>query len=416
MQIISASYLVPISGEPVIGGAVAVKDGIIAATGPLVEVRRAFDAPVHDYPGCVIMPGLVNAHTHLELTHFPAWLHRKDLKYSPRTYVDWIIQVIKVKRTLQPEELSASLREGLDISLQAGTTMVGDMLSDRRLLPCYGDHKLGGRIYLELIGQNPVMTRELLDAVLTAAGQVPPPFSPGLAPHTPFTVSEPFLGEIISSARRQGLPLAMHLAESREENAFFRDTSGKIATDLYPFVQWDQYLPPQRHQTPAEWLHATGLAGPDFHAVHCVHLTQGDAELLSQSGIPIVLCPRSNDRLDVGRAPVHLFKKLGIPLALGTDSLASNDSLSLWDEMRSLLQLYPADFTPAEALTMGTIGGARAIGRGNEAGTLQPGKRGDLLLLEPLDGSFSADLYADILYKSRIKGIWVGGREAVHPA
>jgi cytosine/adenosine deaminase-related metal-dependent hydrolase len=416
MQIIAASYLVPISGKPLVGGAVAVKDGTIVATGPLAELRSAFDAPILDYPGCALMPGLVNAHTHLELTHFPAWLLRKDLKYSPRTYVDWIIQVIKVKRTLHPEELAASLREGLDISLQAGTTMVGDMLSDRQLLPSYADRKIGGRVYLELIGQHPVMTRELLAAVLQAAEQVPPPFLPGLAPHTPFTVSEPFLADIVAAARRQGLPLAIHLAESREESAFFRDGSGKIATDLYPFVQWDQYLPPPRQLTPAEWFHGTNLAGPDFHAVHCVHLTQGDAELFRRSGLPIVLCPRSNDRLDVGRAPVHLFRKLGIPLALGTDSLASNDSLSLWDEMRALLRYYPDDFTPEEALTMGTLGGARAIGRSDEAGSLQPGKRGDLLLLEPLAGSFKDDLYAGILYNSRIKGIWVGGSEAVHPA
>jgi cytosine/adenosine deaminase-related metal-dependent hydrolase len=417
MQIIAASHLVPISGEPVAGGGVAISDGYIAATGPVAELRRAYaSAPVRDYPGCVLMPGLVNAHTHLELTHFPAWLHRKDLKYSPRTYVDWIIQVIKVKRTLQSDELAASLREGLDISLQAGTTMVGDLLSDRQLLPCYAGHEIGGRVYLELIGQHPVTFRELLASTLEALPRVPAPFLPGFAPHTPFTVAESFLADIVAAARSKGIPLAMHLAESREEISFFRDGDGRIASDLYPFVQWEQYLPPQRHQTPAEWFHATGLAGPDVHAVHCVHLTPGDAELLRQSGLPIVLCPRSNERLDVGRAPAHLFKKLAIPLALGTDSLASNDSLSLWDEMRALLQIYPSEFTPREALTLATIGGAHAIGRSEEAGSLQPGKRADLLLLESSNGGFAGDLYGAILYGSRIKGVWVGGREAVRPA
>lgn len=416
MQIIAASYLLPINGEPVPGGAVVVENGVIVTAGPLADLRRTHAAPVTEYPGCALMPGLVNAHTHLELTHFPSWLLRKDLKYSPRTYVDWIIQVIKVKRTLQENELSASLREGLDISLQAGTTMVGDILSDRRLLPCYNDRQIGGRIYLELIGHNRSMTRELLSEVLTATERVPQPFLPGLSPHAPFTVDEGFLGDITVAARKCNLPLAMHLAESKEESSFFLDSSGRIASDLYPFVHWGKYLPPPRRQTPTEWFHATGLAGPDFHVVHCVHLTTADAELVSKSGLPIVLCPRSNDRLDVGRAPAHLFKAHAIPMALGTDSLASNDSLSMWDEMRALLKFYPGLFTPGEALAMGTLGGAHAIGRGHEAGSLEAGKRADLLLVEPINGTFGSDLHAGILHDSRIKGVWVGGREAVRPA
>ncbi len=416
MQIIAASHLLPISGEPCHGGGVVVADGLIQAAGPLNELRRSFDAPVLDYPGCVLMPGLVNAHTHLELTHYPAWLHRKDLKYSPRTYVDWIIQVIKVKRGLQHEELAASLREGLDISLQAGTTMVGDILSDRRLLATYADREISGRIYLELIGQNRTLTRELLGDVLAATERVPHPFLPGLAPHAPFTVADGFLADITAAARSRKIPLTMHLAESKEESAFFLDSSGKIATDLYPFVQWENYLPSPRRQTPTEWFHGTGLAGPDFHAVHCVHLTPADARLISRSGIPIVLCPRSNDRLDVGRAPVHVFRKAGIRLALGTDSLASNDSLSLWDEMRALLQLYPGEFTPADVLEMATRGGAEAIGRGGEAGTLEAGKRADLLLLELGHVPATGTLHEAILYNGRLTGVWVGGTPVVHPS
>jgi len=416
MQIIAASHLLTMAAPPLSGGAVAIEDGIVVATGTLKELRREFSAPVTDYHGCVLMPGLVNAHTHLELTHFPAWLHRKDLKYSPRTYVDWIIQVIKVKRNLQQDELAASLREGLGISLQSGTTMVGDILSDRRLIGCYENRDIGGRVYLELIGQNHTMTRALLAEVLLCTEKIPQPFLPGLAPHAPFSVNDAFLADIAAAARSRNFPMSMHLAESREESSFFLDGSGRIATDLYPFVQWDDYLPPPRHQSPMEWFHSTGLAGPDFHAVHCVHLTPGDAELVRRCGLPVVLCPRSNDRLDVGRAPVHLFKKLAIPLGLGTDSLASNDSLSMWDEMRALLQIHPGQFTPAEALEMGTIGGATAIGRKNEAGTLQAGKRADLLLMELIDGSYDTDLYSRLLYSSRVKGVWIGGEQAVRPS
>ncbi len=416
MQIIAASHLLTMAGDPVEAGAVAIEDGIIVACGPLANLRREFSAPVSEYPGCALMPGLVNAHTHLELTHFPAWLHRKDLKYSPRTYVDWIIQVIKIKRGLQRHELSASLGEGLEISLQAGTTMVGDILSDRSLLSCYGGRGIGGRVYLELIGQNHSMTRALLAEVLEAIASVPEPFQAGLAPHSPFTVNEHFLRDITAAARQRGLPLAMHLAESREESTFFQTGGGKIASELYPFVQWDEYITPPRKQSPMEWFDSTGLPGDDFHAVHCVQLTPSDVQIVKSSGMSVVLCPRSNDRLDVGRAPVHLLRSGNIPLALGTDSLASNDSLSMWDEMRALLKLHPGEFTPGEALAMATVGGARAIGRSGDAGTLEPGKRGDLLLVQPAGPAFGADLHGEILYGSRVKGVWVGGREAVRPS
>jgi len=412
MQIIAASHLLPISSAPLQGGAIAFEDGIIKAVGTLAELRRSIAAPVTEYPGHALLPGLVNAHTHLELTHFQAWLLRKDLQYTPRTFVDWIIQVIKIKRTLQLEELTASLREGLDISLQAGTTMVGDILSDLRLLPSYCDTALSGRIYLEMIGQGTlhIINPEELHQHLH---EVPNRFHAGVAPHAPFTVSADYFSSIVTSARSCGLPISMHLAESREEVAFFHDSTGKIATELYSFVNWESYLPPPLRTTPVSWVNAAGGLGPDFQAVHAVHVNSSDARIIKESGATVVLCPRSNQRLDVGRAPVPLFRSLDIPMALGTDSLASNDSLSLWDEMRFLLELYPDLLTPADLLIMGTLNGAKAIGRGMEAGSLKPGKRADFLLVEPLQSPSKFDLPEQILYNSRVSGVWSGGKIAV---
>jgi len=412
MQIIAASHLLPISSAPLQGGAIAFEDGIIKAVGTLDDLRRSIAAPVLEYPDHALLPGLVNAHTHLDLTHFQAWQLRKDLQYTPRTFVDWIIQVIKIKRTLQLEEMTASLREGLDISLQAGTTMVGDILSDLRLLPAYCDTALSGRIYLEMIGQEPphIINSDELQGRLR---EVPDRFHAGVAPHAPFTVSADYFSAIVTSARSCGVPITMHLAESREEMAFFHDSTGRIATELYPFVNWGAYLPPPLRTTPVSWVDAAGGFGPDFLAVHSVHVNSSDARIIKESGAAVVLCPRSNQRLDVGRAPIPLFKSLDIPMALGTDSLASNDSLSLWDEMRFLLELYPDILTPADLLRMGTLNGARAIGLGMEAGSLEPGKRADFLLVELLQSPFSADLPEQILYNSRVSGVWSGGEVAV---
>ncbi len=415
MQIIAASHLLPITSAPLQGGAIAFEDGVIKAVGTLAELRKSITAPIREYPDHALLPGLVNAHTHLELTHFPAWLKRKDLEYTPRTYVDWIIQVIKIKRSLRPQELTASLREGFDISLQAGTTMVGDILSDLRLLSAYQDTSLSGRIYLEMIGKAPPYVIPAAE-IQHHLRDIPAGFLSGVAPHTPFTVSAAYFSSIIEAARTSGLPITMHLAESREETAFIHDTTGKIASELYPFAGWESYLPPPQRITPVGWIDAAGGLGPDFMAVHSVHISSADARRIKQSGASVVLCPRSNQRLDVGIAPVPLFKTLDIPLALGTDSLASNDSLSLWDEMRFLLELYPKHFTPEDVLIIGTLQGARAIGRGAEAGSLEPGKRADFLLVEPLQRVLTGDLSEQILYNSRVKGVWVGGVNAVRVA
>jgi len=122
MQIYAASYLFPVSSPPLAGGAIAVADGRIVDAGPLDRLRAEYSAPVREFPDCVIMPGLVNAHSHLELTHFSSWKLRKGIDYSPRTYVDWVIQVIKIRRNLTRSELEHSVMEGIRVSLECGTT------------------------------------------------------------------------------------------------------------------------------------------------------------------------------------------------------------------------------------------------------------------------------------------------------
>ncbi len=411
MQIYAASYLLPISGSPVEGGAVAVENGLIKAVGRLADLRSRFAAAaVHEFPGAVLMPGLVNAHTHLELTHFPAWLAKSAHGSDACSYVDWIIRVIKVKSGLTLDELVASLLAGLKISLQSGTTMVGDILSERRLIPLYKKSLLSGRLYLEFIGQDPARYSERLLSIHEDLRSLPDNFLPGLSPHAPFTVSAPLLHALLDVASDTHFPLTMHLAESAEESAFFFNSSGRIATELYPFVGWDRYLPEPLGISPTEWLDSERALSPDLLAVHAVHLNQADIDVVKGTGTSVVLVPRSNYNLGVGKAPVQLLLEAGVPLALGTDSLASSDSLSLWDEMRFLLDEFPGVFTAKDALRLATIGGAQALKRDSEAGTLEPGKRADFIVVQTGSSPDKQRLYQQLLEGAKILAVWSGGK------
>lgn len=416
MQIYAASHIFPIAAPPIAGGAIAVANGRIVASGRLEDLRKDHSAPIHDYPGCIIMPGLVNAHTHLELTHFPAWKLRKGIDYSPRTYIDWVIQVIKIRRALTPEELVNSVREGIHKSLESGTTSVGDILTDRSLLPYYLATPLAGRIYFEAIGQDPTWCDRLLQAIENSvASFAPGRLTPGISPHASHTLSTRLMGDIATVARRTGVPMTIHLAETRDEIAFLHDSTGAIAEQLYPFAGWENFMPPPRYATPVAYLDSLGILSPGTAVVHCVHVTPADTDILRQRGVTAVLCPRSNDRLAVGRAPVHLLKKAGISLALGTDSLASNDSLSLWDEMRFLRRQFPEEFSPEELLHLVTMGAARALQLQQTVGSLEQGKMADFVVVKSACTGSAMELHEALIEHGQVEEVFVGGCHAGRP-
>lgn len=404
----TASWLFNPGRPPIPGGALAVRDGRILETGTAEELTSRYGAVQRiDYPGCVLLPGFVNAHTHLELTHFPAWCLRGGLDYHPRTFADWLVQMVKVRRGVAPEEVLASLKAGIETSLWAGTTCVGDIITSPELLQAYQGAPGSNRLYLELIGQDTSLFSGRLQKALDALKTFDAPHHPGLSPHAPYTLNGAVLPAIAEAARRGEYPLSLHLAESTAEDTLLFDSTGPLADLLYPLVGWSGFLPPPRRTTPARFFDAAGLLGPQTLAVHCVHLPPADGVLLKERGVTICLCPRSNERLAVGTAPVHLFRKLDIPLCLGTDSLASNDSLSLWDEIRFALDIYRGELSPDDLLVMATSGGAAGLGLADAVGSLEPGKRADFQVVE-LDGACTAQR---LLGHGKLQAVLVGGVE-----
>lgn len=386
----TASWLYNPGQPPISGGAFAIRDGRVLEVGAAAGLIRTYGRPTAEFPDCVIIPGFVNAHTHLELTHFPSWRLRGGLDYHPHRFVDWIIQMIKVRRGVTHEENQSSLKAGISACLRSGTTCVSDIVTTPDLLPAYDGSVISGRFYLELIGQDQLLFEPRLTRAVSAAQTGAGKLRPGLSPHSPYTLNSSLLSSIAAAAGQHSLPLSLHLAESRDESDLLFDSSGPLADELYPLVGWQDYLTAARRATPAGFFDDGGLLGPSTLAVHGVQLTPSEAALLKKRGVAICLCPRSNERLAVGTAPVHLFKKLQIPLCLGTDSLASNDSLSLWDELRFALDIYRGELGPEELLEMATIGGAAAIGLEGQVGSIVSEKQADFQVLE-LEGPCTAE-------------------------
>jgi len=405
----TASWLINPDRTPVAGGAILVRNGLVAATGTLAELKSRYSSPVNDHHDSAILPGFVNAHTHLELTHFPSWRLRTNVDYNPRRFSDWIIQLIKITRGLHTDDFRVSLGEGIRKCVESGTTAVGDIVSRYDLCTSYDIPPIRGRLFFEALGHDPARFRERLDQALAATdGMSNEHLASGLSPHTLYTTGEANLPVIRDAAISRGLPLAIHIAESQAESDFIFDTSGPLAEKFYPFVGWEQYLTPPHHCSSTELLDRHGLLTPATLAVHCVHINLADAHILKLRGVTVCLCPRSNDRLDVGRAPLALFRKLGIPLALGTDSLASNDSLSLWDEMRFALDRFAEELSPADVIRMVTSGGAAALGLSASLGSLEVGKRADFQIITHAAGD-EKGLLERVIGQGKVADVYLSG-------
>ncbi|SDM66709.1 Cytosine/adenosine deaminase [Geoalkalibacter ferrihydriticus] len=417
MTLYRARYLVPITREPIEDGALVARGGKIVAYGSAKDMAAAHPrAAVVDFgDDSLLLPALVNAHTHLELTHFPDWFRQQGETEKSGDFIDWILQVIRVKRAISQERLGASLRDGIRSCLEAGTGAVGDVLSWLPGREFFRNAPLFGRLYLETLGLDPGRNRQMLKVLGRVSDEcLAGRLRLGLAPHSPYNLSSQYLEDIFEYARRHRLPLTTHVAESPAEVRFLQDSSGPIAERLYPFVGWEDMLPPPSKHRPIPYLSARGGLVADNLLVHGVHVEPADCAAIARAGASVVLCPRSNQRLGVGLAAVAEYVAAGVNLALGTDSLASNESLSLWDELAFARQAFGDALSPRDLLAMATCNGARALGLGAEMGSFAPrlGAHFQVLHMETIPAP--GELFDYLVAPGRtedVKALFLAGRD-----
>jgi 5-methylthioadenosine/S-adenosylhomocysteine deaminase len=363
---IRAGSVHPVTAPPIEDGAVLVDDrGTIAAVGPHPLVPTPPGARELAFPHASLVPGLVNTHTHLELTHLAD-------KNAEREFARWIRALRTLKDATTPDEFARAAERGVRDAWAAGVTCVADTGSTGAPLEALA--RLGGRgiYYQEVFGPDPAKCAGSMEELRRALDRLRPlatsTLSLGVSPHAPYTVSEPLYRAVADLARREGWPVAVHLAESHAETELVRDGAGAFADALR--ARGIAVTP--RGCSPVEYLVQRGVVQRETLCIHCVQVGQDDVELLSRAGASIAHCPRSNRAHGHGTAPLAAFRRAGLRVGLGTDSVVSVGDSSLWAEAAA------AGFDREDALRMLTIEGAGALGLEREIGSLEVGKQADL--------------------------------------
>jgi 5-methylthioadenosine/S-adenosylhomocysteine deaminase len=386
-MLLEADWVLPIAGPPISAGAVLVREGSIEAVGPAAQLRAVFcdeGGPVRSFPGCVLMPGFVNVHSHLEYSAFHG--------FSPSCgFGEWMLRLLIARRRLSAEDYAVSAAWGARECARCGITCIADTSFEGwTSLRAAAEVGLRGRVYLEVIGLDdeavPTVMERTEARVALLQGERTPLLEVGLSPHAPYTVSRRLYRELARFARRNAMWTATHVAESRAEVELLERGSGSIARAYKAAQLWKGRRWTAPGLRPAAYVAASGGLDHTTLAVHCVQLDDLDIATLAASGAAVAHCPRSNAWLQCGIAPVSELRTAGVRVGLGTDSLASNDSLDMFAEMRAaqaavLQRGSSAPLSAEEVLRMATLDGARAIGVDELVGSLEVGRRADLTVV-----------------------------------
>jgi aminodeoxyfutalosine deaminase len=371
-----ADRILPIAGLPIHHGWVAIDNGRIAGCGAGQPPAGRTGAPPFEGEPFAIMPALVNAHTHIEFSfargHVP-----------PRDSFDGWVRGLMAFRRRHPDPsapvILASARDAIGYARASGTGLVGDISNTLVTAALLTEARMPARVFYELLGFNApdagaivYRARERVNALSNSTVRV------SLAPHAPYSVPPAMFEAIARDLDEHPEDISsVHLAESPEEIEFLRHGGGAIRTALEEFGAWNPaWTAPAC--SPVDYLNRMGLLTNRVLIVHAVQLTDANLLQVEAAGATIVACPRSNSWTGVGAPPMRRFYASGVRIAVGTDSLASVDDLNVFAELSVIRGLAP-DVPAASILESATRHGAAALGFGGELGTIEPGKRADLI-------------------------------------
>jgi cytosine/adenosine deaminase-related metal-dependent hydrolase len=377
-----AAWVLPIAGRPIRNGWIAVERGRVTSVGS-GDAPAAFDETV-DLGDAAVLPGLVNAHTHLELS----WMRNQ---VPPGASMPaWAARLMALRRIVSAEP-AAPILDAVREVRAAGTSLVGDVTNTFAAYEPLVDSDLAGAIFRELLGFNAPAPADLVAAVAAEIEELTPIawLRPSIVPHAPYSVSPELFRTIAAASGDRAM--SVHLGESAEEVQFLRDGTGAWRELLGQLGAWNEgWQPPGCG--PVEYLERLGLVGPHLLAVHGTQFTRDDLARLAAAGATVVTCPRSNRWTGAGTPPIQDFYASGVRVAIGTDSLASVEDLNPFAELAEVHRLAPG--VPASRLLeSATRSGAQALGFAADYGTIEPGTLADLIAVRLPGGVDDVEQY-----------------------
>lgn len=420
LRIIAARYVLPISEPPINDGAVALDGARIAAVGTLEGIRTRFPAAdIEDLGDAAVLPGLVNCHSHLEISSMRGALDAYEHDFSA-----WLLRLTELRKDLSPEDILASAALGAEEAVRAGVTCLGD-------IGRFGEAGLSAMLNAGLRGvlfqetsfsaDDRTADADLVDLqrkIGTLREQETDLVRVGVSPHSPYTVGPKLFRGISNWASAASLPITIHAAESLSECELLQTGRG-FFTEVYKKygVEWSS-----PHCSPIRYLYELGILEHRPLLAHCVHVSDQDLELVRTTGSTVAHCPKSNAKFGHGYAPLEKMMDLGVTLGLGSDSVASNNVCDILDEGRFAAlsarnRVGSKRFVSSdEVLLAATLGGAKALGLDDKIGSLEEGKMADLTavsLKHPAQLPVS-DVAAALVFSSNARDVFltmVAGRE-----
>lgn len=394
-DIYAADHVVPVGAEPIHGGAVAVEGDTIVAVGGRAEVLTAHpDARVEELGSAILLPALVNVHTHLEYASYGGF--GDGLTFGP-----WIADHVERRTRLKPGDIRAIAALGALQNLRSGVGTIADASFAGAAVHAASEAGLRGVVGIEAFGgkgadPTPIVA-STWERIQAHREEASPLVRVGISPHAPYTVTPALYRALDELARAEGLDIITHVAESAGELEAIDAGTGPVAVALRDLAEVEA-----SGCHPVDLLAELGLLRPGVLLVHMVQITPEHARLVAAGGAGIAHCPRSNAQLGCGAAPLADMLAAGAHVGIGTDSPASAIDFDMWAELRAAIhtararEAVPDALSARQALELATVGGAAALGLGDDVGSLAVGRRADLTAID-LAGSAFAEVEDPVL-------------------
>ncbi len=366
-----AAWVYPVVGDPIADGTVLIEADRIAWVGPRASATLPPHVRIVELGNVLLTPGLVNAHTHLDLTVMHGLL-------DGESFFDWIRGVVAARDLLSPQETLDSALLGITEGLHAGVTTFADTAPGAAGFHAMRELGVRGVAYLEVFGPDPAQCDHAMSGLRARVDAIRPDATRlvrvGVSPHAPYSVSDALYAATAAYARQERLPLATHVAESDAESDLVGGGRGEFAE----FLERRGISATKRARTPVALLDRNGVLDANALLIHCVRCDADDIATIARRGAAVATCPHSNRYFGHGAAPTRAFAMAGVRLGVGSDSMASNTKMDLLAEAHSAVRDGDAGDAWRARWELATIGGARALALDEAIGSLEAGKQADL--------------------------------------